>query len=102
MVDLTLLLAVFDDRLWVIQGQTPNGNSNDVWYSSNGTDWYEVPDTPWPARHAASVFVYRDAVWLAAGSHMGSDVWRLERDHPDTGAALRQTITDCLARSTSR
>jgi len=33
---------------------------------------------------------------------MNRDVWRLERDHPDTGAALRQTITDCLARSASR
>jgi CRP-like cAMP-binding protein len=33
---------------------------------------------------------------------MNRDVWRLEREHPDTGAALRQTITDCLARSASR
>jgi len=33
---------------------------------------------------------------------MNRDVWRLERDHPDTGAALRQTIEDCLARSAPR
>jgi CRP-like cAMP-binding protein len=32
---------------------------------------------------------------------MNRDVWRLERDHPDTGAALRQTIVDCLARSSA-
>ena len=29
---------------------------------------------------------------------MNKDVWRLERESPDTGAALRQTIADCLAR----
>lgn len=33
---------------------------------------------------------------------MNRDVWRLEREHPDTGAALRRTISDCLARSASR
>ena len=70
--------AVFDGRMWVLAGW--NGvNLNDVWYSSDGTDWFEVPDTPWPARHAASVFVYRDALWVVAGSHMASDIWRLER-----------------------
>ncbi len=70
--------AVFDDRMWVLAGW--NGvNLKDVWYSSDGTDWFEVPDTPWPARHAASVFVYLDALWVVAGSHMASDVWKLER-----------------------
>jgi CRP-like cAMP-binding protein len=29
---------------------------------------------------------------------MNRDVWRLERDQPDVGAALRQTIADCLQR----
>jgi CRP-like cAMP-binding protein len=33
---------------------------------------------------------------------MNRDVWRLEREHPDTGAALRQTISDCLARSSAQ
>ena len=33
---------------------------------------------------------------------LNRDVWRLEREHPDTGAALRQTITDCLARCVPR
>jgi CRP/FNR family transcriptional regulator, cyclic AMP receptor protein len=28
---------------------------------------------------------------------MNRDVWRLERESPDTGAALRKTIADCLA-----
>ncbi len=27
---------------------------------------------------------------------MNRDVWRLDRESPAVGAALRQTITDCL------
>jgi hypothetical protein len=72
-------VAVFDDRLWVLAGQTANGNCNSVWYSSNGSDWYELPDTPWPRRHAASVFVYQNALWLMCGCHMGGDIWKLSR-----------------------
>ena len=30
---------------------------------------------------------------------MNRDVWRLERETPDIGAALRQTIADCLQTS---
>ena len=70
--------VVFDGRMWVLAGWNKR-NLNDVWYSSDGIAWREVPDTPWPARHAASVYVYDDAIWVVAGSHMVSDVWKLER-----------------------
>lgn len=72
-------VAVWDNKMWVLEGYTNQGNSKDVWYSDNGTDWREVPGTPWPVRHAASVFVYRDALWIAAGNNMTPDVWKLER-----------------------
>lgn len=78
-------VAGFDDRLWVLGGygysaaSNAPGNLNDVWYSSDGTRWHELPGTPWPPRHAASLFVYRDALWLVAGSHMTTDVWKLTR-----------------------
>jgi len=71
-------VAVFDGRLWVLEGWN-HGNRNDVWYSEDGADWHEVPDTPWAPRHAASVFVHDDALWMVAGNNMESDVWRLER-----------------------
>jgi CRP/FNR family cyclic AMP-dependent transcriptional regulator len=29
---------------------------------------------------------------------LNRDVWRLDRESPEIGAALRQTIADCLAR----
>ena len=73
-------VAVFDDRLWVMEGQGPHGkNLKDVWYSSDGRDWYEVRETPWKERHASSVFAYENALWMIAGNHMGRDVWKLAR-----------------------
>ena len=70
--------AVFDDRMWLLEGWRET-NRNDVWYSANGTDWAELPDTPWNPRHAASVFVYDGALWMVAGNNMEKDVWKLVR-----------------------
>lgn len=72
-------VAVYDDRLWVMEGYEGKGNRNDVWYSADGVNWYEVPKTPWKPRHAASVFVHRKALWMVAGNNMESDVWKLQR-----------------------
>ncbi|MBI3987813.1 MAG: hypothetical protein HY343_12880 [Lentisphaerae bacterium] len=87
-------VAVFDDKLWLMEGQhVPHndaarrsldgtlhrGNSHDVWCSVDGERWEEIPGTPWADRHAASVFVYRDALWLANGCNLLGDVWRLTR-----------------------
>ncbi|MEX2558921.1 MAG: hypothetical protein WD403_03355, partial [Pirellulales bacterium] len=71
-------VAVFDDRLWVLEGYY-NANRNDVWHSSDGLDWHELPDTPWAPRHAASVFVHDGALWMVAGNNMQPDVWKLQR-----------------------
>lgn len=72
-------VAVFDDRLWVMEGYDGHGNRNDVWYSKDGVNWYELSDTPWAPRHAASVFVYDGALWMVAGNNMRPDVWKLTR-----------------------
>ena len=73
-------VAVFDDRLWVLEGyHKDGGNRKDVWHSADGVNWTEVPDTPWAARHAASVFVHDNALWVVAGNNMTSDVWKLTR-----------------------
>jgi len=73
-------VAVFDDRLWVLEGYHPAGNRKDVWYSADGVNWYEVPATPWKPRHAAGVYTFQNALWVVAGNNMESDVWKLERD----------------------
>jgi hypothetical protein len=75
-------VAVFDDRLWVLEGFGPGkkaANRNDVWYSEDGANWRQQPGTPWAARHAASVFVHDGALWMVAGNNMESDVWKLVR-----------------------
>ena len=84
-------VAVFDNQLWVLEGYSHAGdrkfcpaspvgsNINDVWHSPDGVQWTEVPNSPWLPRHAASVFVYHDALWLVAGNNMTSDVWKLTR-----------------------
>ncbi|MBX3437407.1 MAG: hypothetical protein KF861_07960 [Planctomycetaceae bacterium] len=73
-------VAVWDDRLWVLEGyNVDGGNRNDVWHSADGVEWHEVSDTPWKPRHAASVFVHDDALWMVAGNNMEPDVWKLRR-----------------------
>lgn len=72
-------VAVFDDRLWVLEGCDPvSGNRNDVWCSADGETWKQLHDTPWLPRHAASVFVFGGSLWVVAGNNMQPDVWRLQ------------------------
>ncbi|MBL9215001.1 MAG: hypothetical protein JNG83_05955 [Opitutaceae bacterium] len=80
-------VAVFDHRLWVLggflkQGRGKRGDRNDVWYSDDGREWRELLDTPWPPRHAASVFVFDGALWVVAGHNLQADVWKLVRTRP--------------------
>ena len=73
-------VAVYDDRMWVMEGYTKGvGNRKDVWYSTDGMHWRELPDTPWKARHAASVFVFNGSMWMVMGNNMQPDVWKLNR-----------------------
>lgn len=71
-------VAAFDGRMWVLEGYA-GGNRNDVWHSADGVNWHEVPDTPWAPRHAASVYVFDNALWMVAGNNMKPDVWKLRR-----------------------
>lgn len=72
-------VAVFDGRMWVLEGYSGKGNLKDVWHSDDGVSWHEVPNTPWKPRHAASVFVHDNALWMVVGNNMEPDVWKLER-----------------------
>ena len=73
-------VAVFDGRLWVMEGyNVKGGNRKDVWHSADGVHWTEVPNTPWKPRHAASVFIYDNGLWMVAGNNMEPDAWKLVR-----------------------
>ena len=70
-------VAAFDGCLWVLEGYHGR-NLNDVWCSADGVAWFPVPGTPWPVRHAASVYAHGDGLWMVAGN-LWNDVWKLTR-----------------------
>ena len=69
-------VMVYDSAIWVLDGYGTAGNRNDVWYSYNGTDWHQLLGTPWPPRHASSIFNHDKSLWVVAGNLL-NDVWRL-------------------------
>jgi hypothetical protein len=84
-------VAVFDDRMWVMFGaeaaedNVGGYNSSAVWYSSDGVNWYRNEVSGPYKRHATSIFVYRNSLWVVAGDNSlsqywegGPDVWRLD------------------------
>lgn len=77
-------VASYNGKLWVMEGTVKHThgkgciNTNDVWYSKDGVNWTEMPKIPWAPRHAASVVVHKDALWMIAGNNMSSDVWKLQ------------------------
>lgn len=72
-------VGVFDNRLWILGGYEGIGNRNDVWYSDNGADWYELKNTPWPPRHAGGVCTYDSSLWMISGN-LWNDSWRLSKE----------------------
>jgi len=68
----------FDNKLWIMGGNGPAGNTNDVWYTSDGYNWYKMNDVPWEPRHACSLFNMNGSVFLTAGFLL-NDVWQLRK-----------------------
>ena len=88
----------FDGRMWVIngydgdvvgQGRTGD-NLGDVWYSTDGKNWYDASPPPsYVPRHAGTAWVYGNAIYVGSGNAFGadpampnqgkwfSDVWRM-------------------------
>tara|TARA_B100000767_G_scaffold239069_1_gene234133 strand:- start:488 stop:757 length:270 start_codon:yes stop_codon:yes gene_type:complete len=54
-------------------------NRNDVWFSKDGINYQELPNTPWKERHASSVFIHNNSLFVIAGNNMESDVWKLTK-----------------------
>jgi hypothetical protein len=75
-------VKVFDDRLWVINGYDgPDGgqgslgdNLRDVWYSTDGSNWYEAsPPEVFAPRHAGTAWVHEGALYVGSGNAFGPD-----------------------------
>jgi len=64
---------VFDNQMWVMAGvHNDRGGAEmlcDVWSSPDGVNWTAVANpAPWSGRHAPSVWVYDDAVYMEGGT----------------------------------
>lgn len=75
--------VTFSSRMWIMGGiyhQTNSQNLNDVWYSYDGSSWYEaVNEASWAKRHEPMVAVFDSRVWLMGGIGFENkplnDVW---------------------------
>ena len=70
--------VVFDEKIWVIGGQTVYGAYNDVWNSKDGVDWEVMAfSADWEARHSHSSVVFNKKIWIMAGYNrrVYNDVW---------------------------
>jgi hypothetical protein len=71
--------VVFQDRIWVVGGDSINGSFNDVWSSSNGKEWIlETEHAGFSPRSGQGTVVFNDKVWVIGGISSGTslnDVW---------------------------
>jgi hypothetical protein len=74
---------VYKNRIWLLggyQSEPESKNLGDVWYSCNGKDWKKLETKhSWSPRHALSVYVYKDRIWVVGGNSwpLKNDVWSL-------------------------
>lgn len=60
--------VVFDNKMWIIGGQSQGGNQNDVWYSSDGTNWIQATaHAQWAGRRFHSSVVFDNKMWVLGG-----------------------------------
>lgn len=78
--------AYFDHKLWVMCGIVEQSNAKDVWYSSDGKKWYELKNSRFEIRHAASAAVFDNSLWLMCGI-ITNDSWRLRNINAPTAVA---------------
>jgi hypothetical protein len=73
-------MIVYDERLWVLGGSSPEvGWLNDVWSSADGNNWERLPRAPWTPRAAEYVAAFAGRLWVYGGKGIEAD-----------GAGLRQ------------
>ena len=71
-------LLVYDEKIWVIGGLSANlGNASldDYWYSSDGSNWYEVSPSgaKWSSRYTTASANYAGRMWVLGGVHKSAD-----------------------------
>jgi N-acetylneuraminic acid mutarotase len=73
--------VVEDGKIWLIGGDDITGSLNDVWYSSDGSNWTQVvPSAPWLPRRGHTSIVFNQTIWVMGGyastfPYRKNDVW---------------------------
>ncbi len=72
--------VVYDNKMWLMGGDIPGSESNEVWNSSDGVNWTQVTPvgTIWSARERPQVVVFNGKMWLMGGKSASgdkNDVW---------------------------
>ena len=79
--------AVYDNKIWIMGGIGETRNElrfNDVWYTSNGVDWNQLPsgDSHWSPRSNFSATVLDGQLYIMGGSFSNTsflnDIWRFD------------------------
>lgn len=91
-------MVAFNNKLWVIGGQSTDGNKNDVWSSTDGVLWAsENNSAAFLKRHLHQAVNFNNKLWLIGGAgiqqtsdgesaHVYNDVWS-----SDDGKAWRKS-----------
>jgi hypothetical protein len=73
---------VFQNKVWYLGGWNPADalpTTDQVWSSSDGSNWSFICDAPWERRHMAGWLVYNNRLWVIGGDnltgHYQNDVW---------------------------
>lgn len=77
-------LLAFDNKMWLLGGwdppyHEPTYTHNEIWSSTDGSNWVFETFAPWPARHASGWLVGNDAMWVVGGDPQSgclTDVWK--------------------------
>ena len=64
-------VVVLDNKLWVLGGSNQRGFKNDVWSSSDGTNWTQVTvtGTHWSPRTEHAAVVFDGKMWVLGGQN---------------------------------
>jgi hypothetical protein len=93
--------VVFDNKIWVIAGNSSSVEKNDVWYSTDGATWIQATaNAGFSPRHGHSSIVFDNKMWVIAGEDASwprSDIW-----YSTDGIIWTQITSDAEFSSRSR
>ena len=70
--------VVFDGKMWILGGDSESGQLNDVWWSTDGTNWTNANASEhWSARTSHASVVFDEKMWVLGGfgGSYKNDVW---------------------------